>query len=166
MSAFLAELQADSALAHQRKTSMLASPFSTIAVVLYRLGTRVHRAGWTKSATVVQCAIQLLTGADIAMGAQIGPGLYFHHTVGVVIGPDVVAQGNLVLFGGVVLGLRRKTDRGWGFPTIGSNVEIFIKATVLGPIVIGDDVKIGAHALVLDDVAPKATVKGPCPPSR
>jgi serine O-acetyltransferase len=166
MSSFLAELQADSVLANQHHSSMLASPFSSTAVVLYRLGTRIHRAGWTKSASLVQCAIQLLTGADIAMGAQIGPGLYLHHTVGVVIGGDVVAQGNLVLYGGVVLGLRHKTDRGFGFPTIGSNVEIFTKATVLGPILIGDDVKIGAHALVLDDVAPQVTVKGPYPSRR
>ena len=163
MRTILAELQADSSLARQHHSSMLASPFSAIAVVLYRIGVRIHRAGWTKTASIVQCTVQLLTGADISMGAQIGPGLYFHHTVGVVIGGEVVAKGNLVLYGGVVLGLRQKTNRGFGFPLIGHNVEIFTKATALGPIVIGDDVKIGAHALVLDDVASKATVKGPYP---
>ena len=165
MSTFLAELQVDTALAREHQSSMLGNPFSGIAVVLYRLGRRVHCAGWIKAALLFQYAIQLLTGADIAMGAEIGPGLYFHHTVGVVIGGGVVAQGNLVLYGGVVLGLRRKTDRGIGFPTIGSNVEFFAKASAIGPIVIGENVKIGAHTLVLNDVAPNVTVKGACPPS-
>jgi serine O-acetyltransferase len=163
MSTLLDELQADSALAHQHQSSMLGNPFSAVAVTLYRLGMRVHRAGWLRSASMFQGTIQLLTGADIDMGAWIGPGLYFHHTVGVVVGGGVVAESNLVLYGGVVLGLREKSDRGVGFPKIGNNVEIFAKASAIGPIMIGDNAKIGAHALVLDDVAPNAVVKAPRP---
>jgi serine O-acetyltransferase len=57
----------------------------------------------------------------------------------------------------VTLGER---SSGSGVPTIGAHVDIGAGAKVLGPVQVGDGAKIGANAVVLDDVPPGATVVG------
>lgn len=94
--------------------------------------------------------------------AEIGPGLCIYHGSGVVIGNGVVAGKNLTLHQGVTLGNRigsKKTD--WdSFPKLGDNVFIGCGASILGNITIGNNVKIGAHALVLNDVPDSCIAMG------
>ena len=102
----------------------------------------------------------LLTGADIAMVSDFGPGLIVLIPCGTTLicsaGRDLTLLG-LVGVGG---GTSRREDigAGPGVPTIGDGVEIGWSAVVLGPLRIGDGARIGALTLVTVDVAAGAVV--------
>ena len=81
------------------------------------------------------------------------------HGAGVVIGETAEIGDEVTIYQGVVLGgvsLEKKKRH----PTIGNDVVIGAGAIVLGPIKIGDGVKIGANSVVLKDVRPYTTVVG------
>jgi serine O-acetyltransferase len=96
-------------------------------------------------------------GAEIHPGASIGPGFAIIHTVGIVIGHEVEAGDNLVVYQGVTLG---HTGKGDGQPRIGNNVRIGAGAKVLGPVTVGDGAWIGANTVVLADVPAGAVATG------
>jgi serine O-acetyltransferase len=102
---------------------------------------------------------RLLTGIEIHPGAAIGSGLFIDHGMGVVIGETSEIGDNVTLFQGVTLGGTGK-QRGKRHPTIGSHVVVGAGAKVLGPITVGDYVKIGANSVVLQDVPDHSTVVG------
>jgi serine O-acetyltransferase len=102
---------------------------------------------------------RLLTGIEIHPGASIGPGLFIDHGMGVVIGETTEIGEYVTLFQGVTLGGTGK-QRGKRHPTLGNHVVIGAGAKVLGPIIIGDYVKIGANSVVLQDVPDHSTVVG------
>ncbi len=79
--------------------------------------------------------------------------------MGVVIGETAEVGDNVTLYHGVTLGGTGK-DKGKRHPTVGNNVIIGSGAKVLGPINIGDNVKIGANAVVLRHVPANATAVG------
>jgi len=97
------------------------------------------------------------SGAEIHPAARLGPGFALLHTVGVVIGHEVVAGSGLAVYQGVTLGHTGKDE---GQPRIGDGVRIGAGAKVLGPVTVGDGAWIGANAVVLADVAPGAVVTG------
>jgi len=102
---------------------------------------------------------RFLTGIEIHPGADIGSGLFIDHGMGVVIGETSEIGDNVTLFQGVTLGGTGK-QRGKRHPTIGSHVVVGAGAKVLGPITVGDYVKIGANSVVLQDVPDHSTVVG------
>jgi serine O-acetyltransferase len=102
---------------------------------------------------------RLLTGIEIHPGAKIGTGVFIDHGMGVVIGETAEIGDNVTLYQGVTLGGTGK-ERGKRHPTVGRNVVIAAGAKVLGPIIIGDDSKVGAGAVVIRDVPPRSTVVG------
>ena len=102
---------------------------------------------------------RFLTGIEIHPGATIGSGLFIDHGMGVVIGETSEIGNNVTLFQGVTLGGTGK-QRGKRHPTIGSHVVVGAGAKVLGPITVGDYVKIGANSVVLQDVPDHSTVVG------
>ena len=100
-----------------------------------------------------------LTGVEIHPGAIIGTGFFIDHGMGVVIGETTEIGDYVTLFQGVTLGGTGK-DRGKRHPTLGNHVVVGAGAKVLGGISIGDNVKIGANAVVLRSVPPESTVVG------
>jgi serine O-acetyltransferase len=100
-----------------------------------------------------------LTGVEIHPAARIGKGLFIDHGMGVVIGETAEVGNDVTMYQGVTLG-------GTGFacgkrhPTVEDNVTIGSGAKLLGPITIGHGAKIGANAVVINDVPPNATVVG------
>jgi serine O-acetyltransferase len=116
-----------------------------------RPGTK-FLAYWFQS-RALQCS-----GAELHPAAQVGPGFSIIHSVGIVVGRDVVAGSDLVLYQGVTIGHRSGSDLGQ--PVLGNRVRVGAGAKVLGGINIGDDVVIGANAVVLGDVPCGATVTG------
>jgi len=102
---------------------------------------------------------RFITGIEIHPGATIGSGLFIDHGMGVVIGETSEIGDNVTLFQGVTLGGTGK-QRGKRHPTIGSHVVVGAGAKVLGPITVGDYVKIGANSVVLQDVPDHSTVVG------
>ena len=103
----------------------------------------------------------LITGADIPINGRIGGGLLLMHPNGIVIDPDVVIGTNCTIFQQVTIGdARHAGQEGKPVPVIGNNVEIGAGAKVLGGIRVGDRAKIGANAVVLQDVPPGAIAVG------
>ena len=99
------------------------------------------------------------TGIEIHPGAKIGKRLFIDHGNGVIIGETAVIGDNVTLYQGVTLGGTGK-EQGKRHPTIGNNVMISTGAKVLGSFKIGDNSKIGAGSVVLEEVPPNSTVVG------
>jgi serine O-acetyltransferase len=103
----------------------------------------------------------VIAGADIPINGRIGGGLLLLHPNGIVIDPDVVIGTNCTIFQQVTIGdARHPGQEGKSVPVIGNNVEIGVGAKVLGGIRVGDRAKIGANAVVLQDVPPGAIAVG------
>jgi serine O-acetyltransferase len=94
---------------------------------------------------------RFLTGIEIHPGARIGRRFFIDHGSGVVIGETAEIGDDVLIYQGVVLGgvsLEKKKRH----PTIGNRVLIGTGSILLGPILVGDDAKIGAASLVIQDV--------------
>jgi serine O-acetyltransferase len=102
---------------------------------------------------------RFVTGIEIHPGAQIGPGLFIDHGMGVVIGETTEVGANCTLYQGVTLGgtSLKKEKR---HPTLGQNIVVGAGAKILGAITIGDHSKIGAGSVVVTEVPPHSTVVG------
>ena len=93
---------------------------------------------------------QVITGIELPCEVEIGHNFVIDHFGGIVISGYSKFGNNCRIRNGVVVGLRR-VDQPCA-PVIGNNVDIGAGAKVLGPIKIGDDVVIGANAVVIHDV--------------
>lgn len=98
----------------------------------------------------------VLNGVDIGTYTEIGDNFVIHHGVGLVIGNAVKIGTNFNCFQCVTIGTRslrlideNNTTRS---PTIGNNVTVYPHSIIVGPIVVGDNVIIGAHCIVMKDV--------------
>ncbi|MEE9459819.1 MAG: serine O-acetyltransferase [Candidatus Bathyarchaeia archaeon] len=101
-----------------------------------------------------------ITGVDIHPGANIGKEFFIDHGTGVVIGETSKIGNNVTMYQGATLGGTGITRGGKRHPTIGNDVVIGAGAKVLGPINIGDKVKIGANSVVTKNVPKESTVVG------
>ncbi len=99
------------------------------------------------------------TGIEIHPGAKIGAGFFIDHGIGVIIGETTEIGDNVTLYQGVTLGGTGK-ETGKRHPTICDNVMISAGAKVLGSFTIGENSKIGAGSVVLEEVPPNSTVVG------
>jgi serine O-acetyltransferase len=103
---------------------------------------------------------RFLTGIEIHPGAQIGKRLFIDHGHGIVIGETAVIGDDCVLFHRVTLGGTGK-HAGKRHPTLGDRVLVGTNATLLGPITVGNDVKVGAETVVImHDIPANTTVVG------
>lgn len=102
---------------------------------------------------------RFFTGIEIHPGAKIGKRLFIDHGMGIVIGETAEIGNDCTIYHGVTLGGTGK-EKNKRHPTIGNNVMIGCEAKILGPIIIGDNVKIGAGAIVLKSVENNSTVVG------
>ncbi len=126
-------------------------------------GHRVSHWLWTHNfKTVGRWVSQLvrgLTGIEIHPGAQIGPGFFIDHGMGVVIGETAEVGKNVTLYHGVTLG-GTSLEKGKRHPTLHDNVVVGAGAKVLGAIDIGENSRIGANAVVVKPVPPETVVVG------
>src|SRR5512146_800395 len=100
-----------------------------------------------------------ITGIEIQPGASIGSGLFIDHGMGVVIGETAEVGNDVTLYHGVTLG-GTSLNKGKRHPTIGNRVVVGTGAKVLGNILIGDDSRIGANAVVVKSVPANSVVVG------
>lgn len=101
---------------------------------------------------------QILTGVEIPCETIVGRRFRIDHFGGIVISGDTVIGDDVIVRNGVTLGLRRTGVV--GAPIIGNRVDIGTGAKILGPVHIGDDVAIGANAVVLADVPSNSIAVG------
>ena len=135
------------------------------AVVFHRFNHWLWQNNFKLTARFLSQISRFLTGVEIHPGARIGKAFFIDHGMGVVIGETTEIGDNVTLYHDVTLGGTTVFDEHGKVttkrhPTIGNNVIIGSGAQVLGPIVIGDNVKIGSNAIVTKDVAPNTTVIG------
>jgi serine O-acetyltransferase len=100
-----------------------------------------------------------LTGIEIHPAARLGRRFVIDHGMGVVIGETAEVGDDCYFYHQVTLGVAR-TSGGKRHPTVGNNVIIGAGAKVLGPIVVGDNARVGANAVVVDNVPNDTTVVG------
>lgn len=101
-----------------------------------------------------------ITGIEIHPAAKIGQRVFIDHGMGVVIGETADIGDDCLIYHGVTLGaLTGKNIKTKRHPTIGSRVIIGANATILGPVTISDDAKVGANAFVITDVGPSEVVR-------
>lgn len=129
------------------------------AIWWHRVSHFFYKAGMRGIARWVSQSARFFTGIEIHPGATIGHGLFIDHGMGVVIGETTEIGDNVTIYQGVTLGGTGK-DVGKRHPTIGNNVMIGSGAKVLGPFKVGDNSKIAANAVVLNEVPPNCTCVG------
>ena len=109
---------------------------------------------------------RFLTGIEIHPAAKIGKNLFIDHGMGVVIGETSEIGDNVTIYHGVTLGgispsensdNQRNIKR---HPTLKNNVVVGSGAQVLGPIIVGENAKIGANAVVTKDVPENSVMVG------
>ena len=121
------------------KSALLRKPFSLLYKILYKF-------------------IQVITGIELPCEVSVGKNFRIDHFGGIIISGFTSFGDNCVIRDGVTVGLRRVDDP--VAPKIGHNVDIGTGAKVLGAITIGDNVVIGANAVVLEDVPSNSIAVG------
>lgn len=143
-----------------RSTIEVLLCYSGLHVIwLHRISHYLYKRGWVLLPRMISNFGRFLTGIEIHPGAIIGEGLFIDHGTGVVIGETAELGENVTLYQGVTLGGTGK-EKGKRHPTIGDNVVVATGAKVLGSFKVGNNSKIGAGSVVLQEVPPNSTVVG------
>ena len=129
------------------------------AIRMYRRAHWFYKHNMKFWARLISQRAARKTGIEIHPGAVIGHRLVIDHGHGVVIGETTEIGDDVLIYQGVTLGGTGK-DVGKRHPTIGNNVMICSGAKVLGPFKVGDNSRIAAGAVVLEEVPPNCTVVG------
>jgi len=101
--------------------------------------------------------LKIVWGIELPRAAHIGPGLYIGHFGGITVSRQAVLGRRCTLSQNVTIGVSGRGERR-GTPVIGDNVYIAPGARLFGKITIGDNVQIGANAVVYKDIPPNAIV--------
>jgi serine O-acetyltransferase len=116
----------------------------------YGVRSRFLRAPLSFIYRILKILSQILTGIDLPCEVTIGRRFRIEHFGGIIVSGDAVFGDDVVIRNGVTVGLRRTGVP--GAPIIGNRVDIGAGAKILGAITLGDDVAVGANAVVLENV--------------
>jgi len=129
------------------------------ALVLHRIAHALWQRAWHYPARFISWIARVVTAIDIHPGARIGRRFFIDHGCGVVIGETAEIGDDVTLYHGVTLG-GTTWNSGKRHPTLGSGVVVGAGAKILGAITVGDNARIAANSVVIDDVDPGMTVVG------
>lgn len=104
---------------------------------------------------ILDFVVQVLWGIEIPRGAKVGPGLYIGHYGGITVSSQAVIGRDCNLSQNITIGVSGAGAKR-GAPTIGDNVYIAPGARLFGKIAIGNNVKIGANAVIHKDLPDNA----------
>lgn len=136
------------------------------AIVIYKIGNYLvdfkfpllKQVLWIVYMIMDLIVVRGICGAELNPNGDIGKNVSFiHNANGVMLGGGYSIGNNSTVYHQVTIGVINNKS---GSPQIGKNVFIGAGAKILGPIVIGDNAKIGANAVVLCDVPENATAVG------
>ncbi len=134
--------------------------YPTFRVMLsYRRAHKLYLKGHFFWARYISQRAARKTGIEIHPGAIIGKGFFIDHGSGVIIGETTIIGDNVTLYQGVTLGGTGK-ETGKRHPTLCDNVMVSAGAKIIGSFTIGENSKIGAGSVVLEEVPPNCTVVG------
>ena len=152
--------------AAKSKLSVILTYPGVKAVFLHQIAHFFCVAKFDLIARIISQFSRFLTGIEIHPKAKIGKNLFIDHGMGVVIGETSEIEDNVTIYHMVTLGgispsidsdEQRNVKR---HPTLKNNVVVGSGAQVLGPIVVGENAKIGANAVVTKDVPENAVMVG------
>ncbi len=131
------------------------------AIWLHRIAHFLYRLKMPFVPRLVSQINRFATGIEIHPGAKIGKRFFIDHGSGIVIGETTEIGDDVMMYHGVTLG-----GHGWWtdkkgqkrHPTIGNSVVLGVGCKILGPVDVGSNSKIGAGAIVIEDVPPDSTV--------
>ena len=129
------------------------------ALVFHRLAHFLYKYKLMFFARLVSQLARHITGIEIHPGATIGRRLFMDHGMGIVIGETAIVGDDCTIYHQVTLGGTGK-ERLKRHPTLKNNVIVGSGSKVLGNILIGENVKIGANSVVLKDIEDNVTVVG------
>jgi serine O-acetyltransferase len=129
------------------------------ALLFHRLSSWLWRAGLKWPGRFVSHIARWLTGIEIHPGARIGRRFFIDHGMGVVIGETAEIGDDCTVYHGVTLG-GTSWNHGKRHPTLGNGVIVGAGAKILGPVLIGDEARIGSNAVVVKEVPRGATAVG------
>lgn len=129
------------------------------AILWHRLWHRLYKLKLRTLSRVFANITRWITGIEIHPGARIGKRVVIDHGMGVVIGETAEVGDDVLMYHGVTLG-GKSLKEGKRHPTVGNNVIIGAGAKLIGPIHVGDKVKIGANAVITKDVPENNTAVG------
>jgi serine O-acetyltransferase len=129
------------------------------ALMIHHLSHKLWKANWRLLARFISQLSRFMTGIEIHPGATIGKHLFLDHGMGIVIGETARIGDDVTIYHGVTLGGTSSEDV-IRHPQIGNDVIIGAGAQVLGPVNIGEGVRIGSNAVVVKDVNAHATMVG------
>ena len=124
----------------------------------YSIRWRPLRMPFSLAYKILKVLAEILTGIELPCEVTLGHRFVIDHFGGIIISGDAVFGDDCRIRNGVTIGLRTTGQR--GSPVIGSRVDIGAGAKLLGPIHIGDDVAIGANAVVITDVPSNSIAVG------
>jgi len=129
------------------------------AIAWYRIAHKLYNANFKRLARMIMGLNQIVSHIDIHPAAQIGRRVFIDHGIGVVIGETTIIEDDVLIYQGVTLGGVSLTH-GKRHPTIKQGAVIGAGAKILGNIVIGEHVKIGANSVVVKAVPDCSTAIG------
>jgi serine acetyltransferase/GT2 family glycosyltransferase len=131
-------------------------------VVGYRVMRFLRRVGPPLAPRVMAKLIRHAFGSDIHWDADLGPGLVIVHGFGLAISHAASSGRGCILYQNVTLGVGREGSTGrTGAPTLGDGVVVGPGAALLGPIAVGDAVKVMANCTVSEPVPAHTIVHAP-----
>ena len=129
------------------------------AIIWFRLAHMLWHMHLRFAARFISWFARLLTNVDIHPGATIGNRFFIDHGAGVVIGETAEIGDDVTLYHGVTLG-GTSWSPGKRHPTLANGVLVGAGAKILGPITVGENARVGANSVVIEDVPPGMTVVG------
>lgn len=129
------------------------------AIIYHKLSHFLYKHKLMFLARMISQFSRFITGIEIHPGATIGKRLFMDHGMGIVIGETAVIGDDCTIYHQVTLGGTGK-EKLKRHPTLKNNVIVGSGSKVLGNILIGENVKIGANSVVLKDIEDNVTVVG------
>ena len=146
--------------AARNKLEILLTYPGVHALSRHRVARFFYRIKFKLLARMISNTARFFTGIDIHPAADIAGGVFIDHGTGVVIGETAKIEKNVVIYQGVTLGGTGKDKGCRRHPYIKEGCVISCGAKILGGITVGENSKIGAGSVVLEDVPQGATVVG------
>jgi len=144
-----------------------ANPKGRLVMAMFRLAYALrHGPRWLLPLTLLygvfyRVCVEWILGIELPWKTRVGPGLRIDHGHALVINDGTIVGSGCHLRNSTTIGNKLKPDGTYsGSPVIGNGVDVGSNAVILGEITIGDHAVIGAGAVVVHDVPPRAVVAG------
>lgn len=124
----------------------------------YTIQPRLLRMPFSLLYKIMKVLIQMATGIELPCETVVGRRFRIDHFSDIIISGDAIIGDDVIIRNGVTIGLKNTEKR--GSPTLGNRVDVGAGAKILGKITIGDDVIIGANAVVIQDIPPNSLAVG------